>query len=235
MPKGYDQFCPVAMASEILSRRWTLVLLRELIAGSTRFNDLRRGMPRISPTLLSTRLKELEAAGILRNMPEAEGGPSTYVLTRAGRDLGAVIEAVGVWGQRWVDAEVTLDNLDPALLMWDMRRNLAPAPLPPTRSVINFIYPDRPEAQRTWWLIVEPGGGVDLCQTDPGFEVDLFVTSELRAMTAIWLGLRTVKQELEADRLQLDGNREIAARMQTWLGLSHFAGEPKRADARVSP
>ncbi len=223
------------MAAEILSRRWTLVLLRELIAGSTRFNDLRRGMPRMSPTLLSTRLKELEAAGILRKMPEADGNASAYVLTEAGRELGEVIEAVGIWGQRWVDAEVTLENLDPALLMWDMRRNLDPAPLPPERSVINFIYPDRPQGQRAWWLIVSSSGTVDLCQTDPGYEVDLFVTAELRTMTAIWMGLSTVKQELDAEKLHLDGARGLAAQMQTWLGLSHFAGEAKRKDAGVVP
>lgn len=163
MPRGYEQFCPVAMAAEILSRRWTLVLLRELIAGSTRFNDLRRGLPRMSPTLLSTRLKELEAAGILQSRRLGPGVAPDYLLTEAGRDLAGVIEAVGVWGQHWVDAEVSLDNLDPALLMWDMRRNLNTAPLPARRSVIHFIYAELPEAAQNWWLIVEPSGEVDLC------------------------------------------------------------------------
>ncbi len=234
MTTSYKQFCPVAMAAEILSKRWTLVLLRELIAGSTRFNDLRRGMPRMSPTLLSTRLKELEAAGILRIHRDAQGaGLHDYLLTEAGRDLGNVIEAVGVWGQRWVDADLSLENLDPALLMWDMRRNLNPAPLPPNRSVISFIYTDLPPREQNWWLIVEPSGEVDLCQIDPGFEVDLFVTAKLRAMTAIWMGFSTVKREIAGNSVQLDGDRKIAARIQTWLGLSHFAGEPKREGAAV--
>lgn len=230
MATGYKQFCPVAMASEILSKRWTLILIRELIAGSTRFNDLRRGVPRMSPTLLSGRLKELEAAGIVDVRSDGAGpGLHEYRLTEAGRDLGAVIEAVGIWGQRWVEAELSLENLDPGLLMWDMRRNLKPSPLPATRSVITFIYSDMPSSRRQWWLIVEPGGGVDLCSVDPGFEVDLFVTTDLRSMTSIWMGLSTVAGERSADRLLFDGDSRIGAHMQDWLGLSHFATEPKRA------
>lgn len=229
MTSSYRQFCPVAMAAEILSKRWTLLVLRELIAGSTRFNDLRRGVPRMSPTLLSARLKELEAAGILRMLPDSAGpGLNEYDLTESGRDLAAVIEAVGIWGQRWIEADLSLDNLDPALLMWDMRRNLNTSPLPDTRSVINFIYSDLPDSQKNWWLIVEPTGSVDLCYIDPGFEVDLFVTSDLRSMTAIWLGLSTVGKAVADDKVYLDGDQAISSHMQQWLGLSHFAGEPRR-------
>jgi DNA-binding HxlR family transcriptional regulator len=228
MTSSYRQFCPVAMAAEILSKRWTLLVLRELIAGSTRFNDLRRGVPRMSPTLLSARLKELEAAGILRMLPDSAGpGLNEYNLTESGRDLAAVIESVGIWGQRWIEADLSLDNLDPALLMWDMRRNLNTSPLPATRSVINFIYSDLPDSQKNWWLIVEPTGSVDLCYIDPGFEVDLFVTSDLRSMTAIWLGLSTVGKAVAEDKLYLDGDQAISSHMQQWLGLSHFASEPK--------
>src|SRR6516225_6997595 len=115
---GYNQFCPVAMAAEILGSRWTLVLLRELVAGSTRFNELRRGVPRMSPALLSKRLKDLEAAGIVtRSQLAGEPDLFEYRLTDAGRDLKPVIEAVGVWGQRWVETEASLENLDPNLLM----------------------------------------------------------------------------------------------------------------------
>lgn len=229
MPGSYRQFCPVAMAAEILSKRWTLLVLRELIAGSTRFNDLRRGVPRMSPTLLSARLKELEAAGILRMLPDEAGpGLHEYHLTESGRDLASVVEVVGIWGQRWVESDVSLDNLDPALLMWDMRRNLNTSPLPDTRSVINFIYSDLPDTQQNWWLIVEPTGSVDLCYIDPGFEVDLFVTSDLRSMTAIWLGLSTVGQAVAEEKVYLDGDQAISSHMQAWLGLSPFASEPKR-------
>ena len=231
MTSSYRQFCPVAMAAEILSKRWTLLVLRELIAGSTRFNDLRRGVPRMSPTLLSARLKELEASGILRILLDSAGpGQNEYSLTESGRDLAAVIESVGVWGQRWIEAHLSLDNLDPALLMWDMRRNLNTSPLPDNRSVINFIYSDLPDSQKNWWLIVEPTGSVDLCYVDPGFEVDLFVTSDLRSMTAIWLGLSTVGKAVAEGKVYLDGDQAIASHMQQWLGLSHFAGEARRVD-----
>src|SRR5262245_24340190 len=165
---GYNQFCPVAMAAEILCSRWTIVLLRELIAGSTRFNELRRGVPRMSPALLSKRLKELEAGGILtRSKVPGEPGVYEYRLTKAGADLQPVVDAVGVWGHRWVETEASLNNLDPNLLMWDMRRNIDPKPLPPRRSVIQVIFSDLKEAQRNWWLIVTPDEETDLCSVDP--------------------------------------------------------------------
>ena len=180
MQASYKQFCPVAMAAEVLCTRWTIVLLREFMAGSTRFNDLRRGVPRMSPALLSQRLKDLEAAGILKRV-ETSGERSTheYRLTEAGKDLRAVVETIGVWGQRWVDAELSLDNLDPSLLMWDMRRNLNTTPMPKRRSINEFLYTDLPPSKKHWWLIVEANGDVDLCSVDPVFEVDLYVTTKL--------------------------------------------------------
>ena len=190
---SYKQFCPVAMAAEILCTRWTVVLLRELIAGSTRFNALRRGVPRMSPALLSQRLKELEAVGIItRQASGTEPGVLEYLLTEAGRELGSVVEAFGIWGQRWVATELSLRNLDASLLMWDMRRNLDPRPMPKGRRVIQFRYPALPPAQRAWWLMVEPEAEVDLCSVDPGFDVDLYISTDLRTMTAIWMGLDTV-------------------------------------------
>ena len=225
---GYQQFCPVAMAAELLCTRWTVVLLREMIAGSTRFNDLRRGVPRMSPTLLSQRLKELEAAGIIeRKGLRSERGVFEYHLTESGKDLRPVIEAMGFWGQRWVEASLSLRNLDPSLLMWDMRRNLNPSPLPDRRTVIQFLYSELPPSKRHWWLVVEPPGHVDLCSSDPGFNVDLQVSTDLRTMTAIWMGITTV--EKERANIALIGARDIAGKMQTWLGLSPFAVEPKRA------
>lgn len=229
MSASYKQFCPVAMASEILCTRWTIVLLRELLAGSTRFNELRKGVPRMSPALLSRRLTELEAAGIIEQVKKGNRGTPEYQLTEPGRDLRPVVESIGVWGQRWVDADLSLDNLDPSLLMWDMRRNLDTSPLPEERSVIQFIYSDLPLSQKNWWLIVEPDGMVDLCSVDPGFEIDLYVTTDLRPMTAIWMGLSTVKAEKRNGALDLVGDQELSRHMQTWLGLSPFAVEPKKA------
>jgi DNA-binding HxlR family transcriptional regulator len=226
---SYKQFCPVAMAAEVLCRRWTIVLLRELISGSTRFNDLRRGVPRMSPALLSQRLKELETAAILyRKRSPADPEIFEYCLTDAGRELKPIVEAFGMWGQRWVDAELSLQHLDVSLLMWDMRRNLDPKPLPPRRSVIQFLYQDLSPVQRAWWLLIAPGVEVDLCSVDPGFDVDLYVSTDLRTMTAIWLGLDKVRDALNSGRLLLTGNRQLASRMQAWLGLSPFAKRPER-------
>lgn len=223
---GYKQFCPVAMASEVLCTRWTMVLLRELVAGTTRFNDLRRGVPKMSPALLSTRLKELELAGVVeRRTVSAQKGIFEYHLTDAGRDLRAVVEAVGFWGQKWVESSASLRNLDPSLLMWDMRRNLDARPLPKQRTTVQFLYHDLPASKKLWWLVIEPAGEVDLCWSDPGFEVDLFVTTDLRTMTAIWMGLTTV--QLERSKIEFSGSRQIAASMQTWLGLSPFAKQKK--------
>ena len=225
---SYGQFCPVAMAAEVLCTRWTMLLLREMVAGSTRFNELRRGVARMSPALLSKRLKELEEAEIIARVPTRDGGHA-YHLTEAGRDVAAIVEAMGVWGQRWVQSEPSLRNLDPGLLMWDMRRNLDPTPMPERRCVIQFLYPEQPAAKRRWWLIVEPGQEVDLCSIDPGFDVDLRVVTDLRTMTAIWMGLSTIRAESERGRVQADGEPALARSMRGWLGLSPFAGEPKRA------
>lgn len=223
---SYGQFCPVAMAAETLCTRWTMVLVREMVAGSTRFNDLRRGVPRMSPSLLSQRLHELEVAGIITRSP-ITGEPSVheYRLTEAGRDLQSVVEAFGLWGQKWIETQATLKNLDPSLLMWDMRRNLDPSPLPTCRTVIKFQYPELAQARQNWWLVVDPTAEIDLCSSDPGYDVDLWVTTDLRTMTAIWMGLTQVSDA--GDLIQLDGDPVIARTMQTWLGLSPFSAQQK--------
>ncbi|MDF0599661.1 helix-turn-helix domain-containing protein [Psychromarinibacter sp. C21-152] len=231
----YRQFCPVAMAAEVLDTRWTLVLLRELLGGSTRFNELRRGLPKMSPTLLSRRLRELEEAGIVRREPVPGTTAHDYLLTDAGRDLAPVIEALGMWGQKWVDAEPSLKNVDPGLLMWDMRRNLNPEPLPDRRTVVSFVYSDQPAERAHWWLIVEPGQEVDLCSVDPGYDVDLYVATDLRCMTAIWMGLTTVRRERDRGRLELTGDRGIAEAVPEWLGGSPFAVQKKHDGASVAP
>ena len=223
-PASYGQFCPVAMAAEILCTRWTALIVREMLCGSTRFNDIRRGLPLISPTLLSKRLKELEAAGVIDIVPVGEAGPSDYRLTTAGEDLRPVILGLGFWAQRWIESSLSLKNIDPALLMWDIRRNLNPKPLPTRRCVINFTYPEVEPGKQAWWLVVD-GDGVDLCQFDPGFDVDLFVRCPLRSMTAVWMGMTTVERELEARRLDVVGDPSVARSMRDWLGLSVFAHE----------
>ena len=227
--RSYGQFCPVAMASELLCTRWTIVLLRELLCGESRFNDLRRGLPRISPALLSQRLKELEEVGIVERAPiEGEPGAHEYRLTEAGRELRPLIEGFGRWGQRWVSSKLSLRQLDGQLLMWDMRRNLRFDPPPERRKVIQFLYPDAPPKDRSWWLVAAPDEPVDLCLVDPGYDVDLYVTAELEAMTAIWMGLETVSGARAKERLTLTGDDKLASTMQQWLRLSPFAKEDRR-------
>lgn len=226
---SYKQFCPVAMASETLCTRWTM-LLRELVSGSTRFNDLRRGLVRMSPALLAKRLKDLEAAGIVTRVPvSGEPNAHEYKLTQAGRELKPVVEAVGMWGQRWIEAEPSLENLDPELLMWDMRRNLNTDPMPEHRTTIQFTYPELSATRRKWWLIVEPDGEVDLCSVDPGFDVDLYVSTDLRTMTEIWMGLKSVRRASSDGDLIVTGRKALEQAMQSWLGLSPFAQEKKLA------
>lgn len=224
MERSYNQFCPVAMAAEVLCSRWTVVLLRELLAGSTRFNDLRRGLPRMSPALLSQRLKELEEAGVVERTPvPGELTIHEYGLTDAGRELQPLIESFGKWGQRWIPSKLSLEQLDAQLLMWDMRRGLRFDPLPTCRLVIQFQYSDAPRRDRNWWLIVAPGEPVDLCSVDPGHDVDLYVTSPLRTMTAIWMGIESVREARADNRLMLTGDRDLIDTMERWLGLSPFA------------
>jgi DNA-binding HxlR family transcriptional regulator len=226
---NYGQFCPVAMAAEIVCSRWTALVVRELLCGSKRFNDLRRGVPRMSPSLLSKRLKELEQAGVIYTKPAGQGIVD-YCLTPAGEDLRPVVMALGTWGQRWIESDLSLSNLDPSLLMWDMRRHLDPSPLPAKRCTVLFQYPELIANRQNWWLIVS-AGGVDLCSVDPGYEIDLYVRADLRSMTAIWMGLSTVSREVSAGKVELTGDRAIARSMQKWLGLSPFAKERPRMAA----
>ncbi len=218
---GYGQFCPVSMAAEVLCTRWTVLLIRELMCGSRRFNDLRRGVPRMSPALLSKRLKELAEAGVIAVVPR-ENGALEYELTPAGAELQPIVLSMGFWGHRWIESRLSLKNLDPSLLMWDMRRRLNPEPLPPGRCTIQFQYPELPDAQRNWWLVIEEGT-VDLCNFDPGYDVNLLVRSSLYTMTAIWMGMKLIPAALSTGDLELEGERPVAKAIQQWLGLSGFA------------
>lgn len=214
------------MASEILCSRWTTLVVRELLCGSTRFNDLRRGVPKMSPALLSKRLKELERAGVIIASRKANGA-TEYHLSDAGEDLRPLIMGLGNWAQRWMESRLSLKNLDPSLLMWDMRRSLNVKLLPDRRCTIQFLYPELPQSQKSWWLVVE-GGTVDLCNFDPGHPLDLLVKSSLRSMTAIWMGLTTIRKEADSKQLEVEGDPALAHSMQQWLGLSAFAPQTRR-------
>lgn len=225
MATSYGQFCPVSMAAEIVCSRWTVLVVRELLCGSTRFNDLRRGIPRMSPSLLSKRLKELEQLGVVEVVPTSHPGVHEYHLTEAGEALRPLVMGLGAWGYRWMESSLALDNLDPTLLMWDMRRGIDAAPFPAGRSTIQFVYPELPLSHSDYWLVIDDGT-VDICWVDPGYDVDLWVSSPLRVMTAVWMGYANLKVELTAGRITLDGDPRLARSMPVWLGLSPFARSP---------
>ncbi|EKV31632.1 Transcriptional regulator, HxlR family [Caenispirillum salinarum AK4] len=218
--KGYGQFCPVAQAAEIVGERWTPLVLRELLSGSHRFNDLQRGVPLMSPSLLSQRLRKLEAAGIIWR-----GHDGAYHLTPAGEELRPVIETLGAWGQRWVRTKVEEEDVDVALLMWDIRRRVSlPEDLRADgRAVIQFRVPDAPTGKGRWWLILEDDQA-DLCLHDPGFEVDLWVTANRRELAKVWMGDVAVDRAVDDGRLDLHGSPMLARSFPRWFHLSVFAG-----------
>lgn len=226
---SYGQFCPVALASQVLTRRWTPLVIRELLCGSTRFNDLRRGVPRMSPSLLSTRLDELQAAGIVERRTDGDDHP-TYHLTHAGEELRPIVEAMGRWGRRWISGDLTDEELDADLLMWDLRRRLDASKAPAGRTVVRFRFPDQREERRDYWVVVE-SGEVDLCWQDPGHEVDLVVEADLATMTGVWVGDYEFGDVLRRREVELRGPTSLRRSFPDWLGLSMFAGVEKPAVA----
>ena len=229
--KGYGQFCPVAKAAEILTERWTLLVLRELLLGSRRFNDLRKGVPLMSPTLLSKRLKFLEAAGVIERRRARSDKGWEYQPTNAGQDLLPVVEMLGVWGQHWVRSQLTSSELDPGLLMWDIRRRIDPRQFPDRRIVVQFEFSDVAQSKRRWWLVGDKDGA-DLCVTDPGFEADLYIFTDVRTMTAVWMGDMTLKYAIESGRIDLEGVQELRRSLRSWLQLSPLAGVPNQNPER---
>jgi DNA-binding HxlR family transcriptional regulator len=223
MGASYHQFCPVSKAMELLDERWTMLVLRELVLGSQRFNDLRRGVPQMSPTLLSKRLSRLVAAGVVDRM--AVGQEVQYTLTPAGKELGPIIEALGNWGVRWI-GELGDEDLDPKLLLWDMRRNINHTELPAGRSVVRFSFPEVTPANRHWWLVLT-SDDADVCDADPGFPVGLTVTSSLRTMTQVWRGDIAWAAALRSERMRIDGATHLRRGLPKWLRLSIFATVPR--------
>ncbi len=227
--KGYGQFCPIAKASEILGERWTNLVVRELGAGSETFNDLRRGLPLMSPSLLSARLKSLETAGVVRR---SEAGKKVrYTLTEAGRELKPIILAMGTWGHRWARSGLGKEDLDPSMLMWDIHRTMNAAYFGAGQTVLLFEFTDCQARTRHWWLVINDGD-VDVCMKDPGHEVGLQVSTDVRTLTAVWMGDIGLRQAVRSRQLQLMGPGRFKRDIATWLGTNYFADVKPARQAR---
>lgn len=218
--KGYGQFCPVAKSMEVIGERWTILIVRELISGSLSFNKIRNGVPLMSPTLLSSRLKTLQGAGIIERNKTDEG--IQYSLTKAGRELEPIILQMGVWGQRWARSNMSKGDLDPRLLMWDIKRRIDTSLFPDTRTVLLFEFTNYTSKLRRWWLVLNENTA-DICLKDPGYEVDLQLVSDLRTMSQIWMGDLSLNKAQQMQQLKIMGNTALKKSISKWFTLNTFA------------
>lgn len=225
----YGQFCTVARGAEVLGELWTPLVVRELLCGSHRFNDIRRGVPRMSATLLTQRLRKLEAVGVIERKRAGTGWE--YHLTSAGEELRPIVVAMGHWGARWIGSRLKRQQLDAGFLMWDIRRfaRLDQFPVGAT-VVVHFRFRDAPSGDRQWWLVVE-NRTADLCRDDPGLDITVAVDSTLRALTHVWTGDSDPGAEIDAGALNVHGGGRRGQNLWRWLGRSMFA--PTRIAARA--
>jgi DNA-binding HxlR family transcriptional regulator len=214
----YGQFCPTAKAAEIFAERWTPLVVQELLAGSTRFNDIRRGLPLISQTLLSHRLKELERVGIVERRGDARRARE-YHLTEAGIALGPVIRALSEWGLQYAQDPLEEGDLDVTVLVWNIKRRVDPSVFAERRVTVHFEFTDVPKNKSQWW-VVNNRGIVDLCATDPGFPVDLYITTDIRTMIAIWFGKLAWEAGVHSGRVEVMGERQLSERLRSWFLLN---------------
>jgi DNA-binding HxlR family transcriptional regulator len=219
--KRYGQFCPIAKAAEILGDPWAILIVRELLLGADKFSRLQRGLPRISPTVLTTRLKELETNGVITRRPISGKRGHDYRLTPAGRELAGIIDAYAVWGMRWARDAMEQDDLDVTLLMFDMQRRIDTSALPDGETVLQFHFPDLAQFGR-WWLICS-GPEVDLCYEDPGKDVNCYITSPSRLLIEAWMGDVQLKTALQSDQFQIVGDSQLRRSFTRWFIRSSVA------------
>lgn len=215
----YGQFCPVAKAAEIVTTRWTILILRELVAGSHRFNEIHRGVPLMSRGLLSKRLKELETWGVISHEAEDDQDTPVYKLTTSGEALRPIIVALGQWGREWMESALDSDDWDAGVLMWDVKKRINRAALPPGRIIMNFTFEDAPPETREWWIVIDDAG-IDLCQKDPGFEIDLYIISTVPDFARVWIGQASLTSAIEEERIILSGDRTLVDSIKNWLMLA---------------
>jgi DNA-binding HxlR family transcriptional regulator len=217
----YGQFCPVAKATELIGERWTLLILRELVLGTHRFSDFQRALSRISPSLLTKRLKALEEAGIIVTKSQQGRRGKQYFLTPAGKQLSPIIEHLAIWGMRWARGQLTEEELDVEFLMWEVQRRLNTGALPDGETVLCFIF-DELTQFKSWWIVVN-GDGVDLCTKNPGKDVDLYISSTVRSMVEIWEGRLELNVALSSQRVKTNGNLQLAKSLPDWFGICLYA------------
>lgn len=217
----YMQFCTVARGAEVLGELWTPLIVRELLCDSHRFNDIHRGVPRMSATLLTQRLRKLEEVGVVERRRAGKGWE--YHLTAAGEELRPIVVALGHWGARWIGSRLKKEQLDAGFLMWDIRRFARLDAFPQDgRTVVYFYFRDAPQAERKWWLVVE-NREADLCRDDPGHDVTVNVDSTVRALTEVWTGDTEPDREIAAGSLAVQGAGRQGQMLWRWLGRSMFA------------
>ncbi len=227
---GYGQFCPVAKATEVIGEKWTLLLLRELLLGTTRFSDFQRALSRMSPTLLTKRLRHLEEFGIIIRKKLSGQRGYEYRLTAAGKELAPLIEILAVWGMRWARSQLTDDELDVEFLMRELQRRLQTEHLPDGETVVCLTF-DELTKHRTWWLLVV-GDVVDLCTEDPGKEVDLYINSRVRTIVEVWEGDLDVRTALRNGSIKAHGLLHLVRTMPEWFGVCLYK-EVRRGDPKL--
>ncbi len=230
--RAYNQYCPIARAAEILGDRWTILIVREFLNGSRHFNELARGLPGISRTLLQRRLERLRRFGLLERRAYGDGR-TEYHLTPAGEELQRAVWDLGQWGARWALTEPKPEELDPVLLMWWMHRRINLDLLPQQRVVVQFNFHGR--RGKTLWLVLEPRDA-SVCRDDPGFDVDLLVTADIAAFYHVWMGKLTLSEVMDQGSVQIDGPPGLIRAFPHWLQLSRFADVVRGSGAReVTP
>lgn len=228
MSVRYCQFCPVSKAAEILGERWTFLILRELLLGSTRFGDLQRGLARLSPTLLTRRLGQLQDHGLVVRKVNPRHRRAEYHLTAAGRELLPVVVGLGKWGMRWARGQMSDDELDVQMLALDLARRIDRGQLPGGRTVVQLTFPELRRFAH-WWIVLDPQTPAELCVSNPGRDVDVTIRSELRAMAEYWAGDTDLRTARAAGRMEITGDPALVRSVSRWLRGSMLAHiRPKR-------
>jgi DNA-binding HxlR family transcriptional regulator len=222
----YGQYCPVARAAEILADRWTVLIVRELLADVNHFNELERGLPHMSRTLLAGRLRRLQQAGVLERRGASRGKQTEYRLTSAGRDLQSIIDQLGGWGARWAFGDPRPNELDPIVLLWWMRRRVCIEAMGKRRVVIQFDFGGGP--RQSYWLLIERAD-VSVCLKNPGFDVDVVVSADIVAFYRVWLGRVSLSEALRRRQIRLEGTPADVRAFSGWFAWSPMADKVRAA------